>query len=390
MSHEIDRRTFVGAGLAATVLPALSRAQELEPEGRRLFDAVTGEALSKIKIVVKKVGERGRWTFRTDDYGYYQFGKITASLTEQTLCRVRIKPTQFRDSYIGLEGYWLVNPGPETNPGIGDIGLIPLTSGLLPFSFSDVYNETEFREQWLALLRQMFFSIDMLPSPRPKQTAAGALNRFASGGTLRVRVSDELVPAEYQLVRKWMGSALKTLTKGIFAKLRFSKVPASDTLLAVKDLPPGTITVARRDDFPRPAVRIRYGSTNPYDLDANPNEILAAMVILDTYTLDELFRQGKGDGAGKNLAHHLVQRCSAYALGWRPTLMLPNASVVDENYGPPGAYVRKTITPVDKALFAAVSGGGSGCYAPGTRLSSVGLTRLVGDSAYPLAPVLLE
>ena len=70
--------------------------------------------------------------------------------------------------------------------------------------------------------------------------------------------------------------------------------------------------------------------------------------------------------------------------------MLPNASVVDENYGPPSAYVRKTITPVDKALFAAVSGGGSGCYAPGTRLSSVGLTRLVGDSAYPLAPVLLE
>ena len=389
MAVKIDRRTFVVSGLAATALPALSRAQELGPEGRRLFDAVTGEALSNVKIIVKKVGGRGRWTFRTDDDGNYQFGKITASLTEQTLCRVRIKPTQLRDRYIGFEGYWTVYPGMETNPGLGDIGLIPLTSGSLPFSFSDAYNEAGFRGKWLMLLRQVFFSIDRQSSPRPKQTAAGALNRFAKGEMMRVRVSDELAPAEYQLVRRWMGLALKTLTKGVFAKLRFSKVPAADTLLPVEELPPGTVTVTRRDDFPRPAARIRYGNTNPYDVDANPNEILAAQVILDTYTLDELYKQGNGDGASKNMANHLVQRCTAYALGWRPTLMLLNASVVDENYGPPGEYMRRTITPVDKALIAAVSGGGSGCYAPGTRLSRVGLTRLIGDSAYPLTPSLL-
>ena len=129
---------------------------------------------------------------------------------------------------------------------------------------------------------------------------------------------------------------------------------------------------------------IRYGNTGPYEIYYNPNEIIAARIFLDTYTLDELFRDGDTSGAEKTLARHMIQRCTLYALGWRPTLLLPNATTVDDNYGPPGQYTRRTITPVDRALAAVFTGGGTGCYAPGMRWDKRGAIRLIGESAFPV------
>jgi hypothetical protein len=387
MAVKIDRRAFVGAGLAAAALPSLSRGQGSEPESRRIIDAVTGQGLGGIKVLVKKVGSQGRWGLRTDSEGNYRFDKITSILDQPTLCRVRISPKQLHLSHLGFEGYWTLNPGLGMNSGVGDIGLIPLSSSSLPFDLGATA-EIEFRERWLRLLRELFLSIDCSPDSRPKQTAEGALVRCAAREMLTVRVSDELLPSEYSFVRSSVGPALQILAKHLFAKIRFVKVAAADTSLEESELPVGTVTVTKREDFPRPAVRIRYGNTNPYDVDANPNEILASQIILDTYTLDELYRQGQGSSANKALAQSLLKRCTAYALGWRPTLMLPNATVVDDNYGPPGMYTRTSITSTDKALHAAISGGGSGCYAPGIRLASSGLPRLIADPAFPLTPTL--
>jgi hypothetical protein len=63
--------------------------------------------------------------------------------------------------------------------------------------------------------------------------------------------------------------------------------------------------------------------------------------------------------------------------------MLPNASVVDENYGPPGAFQRKLITAPDRVVAAAITGGGTGCYPPGVRFASSGAVRLIADPKYP-------
>ena len=385
MSKRVSRRSFLGAGLAAAALPALAGAQGQEPELRRVIDAVTGEGLPGLSLIAKRVGARGRWKFVTDADGFYPFGEMIASLSGPAKFRIRIKSKQLDGRHIGYEGYFLLYPGTEANTGVGDIGLIPLYPEAFPFSFSDVSSEAEFRERWLTLLRELFFSVDRQPTPRPRRTDTGAIAAFAGGDLLTVRVTDELTSAEYNLVRQGMGAALKVMTRGIFTKRRFRRVPAADTALPPQELPRGTITVTRRADFPRPAVRLRYGNTNPYDEGANPHEIFSALVILDNFTLDELYRDGNGSPPEKTYARHLLQRCTAYALGWRPTLLLPNASVVDDNYGPPGAYVRRTITPVDRALAAVITGGGSGCYAPGFRFDRIGKMQLLGDPLHPIS-----
>ena len=388
MTTWINRRSFVAGGLASAALSSTVLAKKPPPETRRLFDAVTGEGLPGVRIIVKRVGGKGKWKLKTDSEGLYPFGKIVRAQTDRNRYRVRIEPKELDDRYVAYDGFFYLNPGEYTNDGIGDIGLIPLYTEALPFSFSDIVSEEDFRARWLTLLGELFFAVDRAPEARPKRTNSGAITGFGRGETITVRVSDALTSNEYRLIRGAMGAALKTMTDGIFIKRRFERIADVDTTIPTEELPLGTITVSKRGDFPRPAERSCYGTSGPYEIYQNPNEIISARIYLDTYTLDEVFRDGDCSGAEKTLARHLIQRCTLYALGWRPTLLLPNASAVDDNYGPPGQYTRRTITPVDRALAAVITGGGSGCYSPGMRWDRRGAIRLIGEPDFPVvAPV---
>ena len=168
MVARISRRAFVAGGIAVAALPSAAVAKKPPPETRRLFDAVTGAALPGVRIIVKRVGGKGKWKFNTDADGLYPFGKIIRAQTESSRYRFRIEPNELDGRYVAYDGFLYLNPGEYTNEGIGDIGLIPLYSEALPFTYSDITTEEEFRRRWLTLLGDLFFAVDRDPTAKPK------------------------------------------------------------------------------------------------------------------------------------------------------------------------------------------------------------------------------
>lgn len=379
----LNRREFVGGCTALAALPLVRRFPSVETDLRRAFDAVTGEPLAGIELVAKLIGAAGRWRFMTDADGYYSFGEIPAKLKEPGTVRIKVRTRAIKGRYIGFDCYMNIQPQPELNSGIGDLGFIPLRQDSYPFTFPETENQNGFRNRLVSLLKDIFFSVDNKPRPRPKATLPGALARF-DRSDITVRVDETFTDSEFGFVEQGINQTLTGAAPGAFKQTGYIRIPMIEAMIPAAELPVGTITVIRRDDFPRPAVRIRYGRTNPSDRRNNPHEILSALIILDTFTLNELYRNGAGGSSQQQYARHIIHRCTAYTLGWRPTLRLPNNSVVDENYGPPGAYTRKLLTDADEALAAAITGGGSGCYAPGIRFSSKRKEYLVSDPRYPL------
>ncbi len=378
----ISRRGFLGGCLAAALLPVRLPAARQDVGARRVFDAVSGEPLVGALITAKRVGRRGRWRFETDAEGLYPFNRIAADLERPGKVRLRISPGS--GGHIPYEFYLHVLPDAESNANIGDVGLVPLER---PGSAAGIDDEA-FNSNWAELLKQIFFAVDRQPSPRPRKTLPGSLARFDCRDVL-VRVAGSLSSAENGFVRDVLPGAVRDLSGGLLRVRKFRRVSAESALVPAAELPAGTITVARRDDFPRPAVRIRYGNTAPAAEGAeceevNPHEILAAQIILDVLTLDELYKNGTGNDDERRYARSLVQRCVAYALGWRPTMLLPGRTVVDDNYGPPGAYTRRLLTAEDRALALAAYGGGSGCYPPGVRFAKGPKPKLRADKKYPL------
>ena len=379
-ASRISRRGFLGGCLAAALLPVRLPAAWQDAGTRCVFDAVSGEPLARALITAKRVGRRGRWRFKTDADGLYPFARIASDLERPGKVRLRI--SHGGESYIPYELYLHVLHGSESNFNIGDVGLIPLQR---PGSSIGIDDET-FNSNWTELLKQVFFAVDRQPSPRPRKTSLGSLARFGCGDVL-VRVAGSLSSAEYGFVRDVMSETVRDLSGGLVSVRKFRRVSAGSAMAPAAELPAGSITVARRDDFPRPAVRIRYGNTAPtgeVEEAGNPHEILAAQIILDVFTLDELYENGTGNAEELRYARSLMQRCVAYALGWRPTMLLPGRTVVDDNYGPPGAFTRRLLTDEDRVLALAASGGGSGCYPPGVRFAKGLSPKLKADKKFPL------
>jgi hypothetical protein len=372
-----DRRSFLalttGSLLAA---PLRIRAQE-QPERRRLFDAVTGNPLPGIRLVFKRVGAQGNWKLRTDRDGYYAFGAIAADLEEPAAVRIRMATSQLRKKYVGFDLTLIVHPDMERNVGIGDFGVIPLKS---PGTAAGLVFPA-FNNDWIDLLREIFFSIDR-QEKNPKGTLPGALRRYAPA-ELRVRVSSKFSASEFAMLSEEIERALRMFSGDTLISRGILKIAWSSLPNRADDVPAGYLLVDKREDFPRPAVRIRYGDSD--DLVQNPHEIIAGLVLLDTWTTAALFRNGTSPAEEQDYARAVVHRCVADALGWRPTIRLPNISAVDENQGPPGTLVRPLDSVYDEALALAVSGGGSGCYPPGSRfLSAKNVIQLQNDPDYPL------
>jgi hypothetical protein len=388
MGRGLTRRDFLGAALAAASLPVCkpAYAQDVEPEKRLVFDAISGEPLEKVQVTAKKVGDRGRWVFKTDADGIYPFGEICSEIEEPTLIRLKISSKKLSAAYIGLESYLMVYPDQQENDGFGDVGLIPLKHPAISLSVDD----TLFNERWLALLKEVFFSVDRQGSPRPRRTAIGALARF-SPGEMRVYLSTAFSAKEVEFITDVVGGGVAALSAGTMSVRAFRKFSKAEPIPSEGELTPGTITIIKNLNYPRPAVRIRYGNTPSTEgtgetdgVEACPHEILAALIILDTLTLEELFQNGLGDQSQQAYARSIIQRCIAYSLGWRPTMLLPNRTMVDDSYGPPETIMRRQITAEDRALALAAAGGGSGCYPAGTRFLKKGVPILKTDPSYPL------
>lgn len=354
------------------------------PDLRTLFDAISGEPLPGVRIKAKRLGKKGKWLFKTDENGAFPFGDIINSIPEASKIRFKIRPRHLGGKHIGLESRIIVYPEPEKNAGFGNFGLIPLVHPVKSLGAGDLLNE-----RWLALVKEIFFSIDRQPSPRPSRTGPGARTGFAPG-KISIRLSEEFTENEAGLIENAVTGAVSDLSANTLWVESILAVPAEETLLPEGALPARTVTIARNLNFSRPAVRIRYGNTLPPDEEypaiegVNPHEIQAALINLDIFTLNVLYKDGASDQQQREYAQSLIQRCVAYALGWRPTVLLPNRTVVDDNYGPPGAFTRKLITAEDKALALAGAGGGSLCYPPGIRFIKKGKPFLKADPDYPL------
>ena len=149
------------------------------------------------------------------------------------------------------------------------------------------------------------------------------------------------------------------------------ELPPSQEPIFEEELPVGTLTVIKQATYPRPAVRLRYSEVNPH-------EIAAALIILDDLTLVQLFRDGLGSEEELRLSRHMVQRCLAEALGYRPSMRLRNRTLLDANFDPPARTQRQGIRPEDILLSRVLYG--ARCLIPGSRWSieseEIILTRL--------------
>jgi hypothetical protein len=378
----IDRRSFL-AGSIALASSANLHADDNVRFDRRLFDAVTGEPLSSVKINAKAQGTKGRFKFNTDANGEYPFGEILSLVSQPTLYRFRISPQSLNFKYAGIDLYAIISPLPEKNQNIGNFGILPLES---PGPIAGLY-DPDFNNNWLDTIKAVCFSQERQDSDYiPRKTAEGALPGFKTR-EINVMLSTRFSKPERNFIRSVVPSAIwqfsgHSISVEKIKRIRHEQIPHYES-----DLPRNYILLTKRDDFPRPAVRVRYGNTLPSDElnGENPNAILASLVILDTFTMEQLFRRGRNGPEQIEHSRSIIQRTIAGALGWNPVNFLQGISVMDNNYAPPDMGYPVMDSEYDAAIALAVNGHGSACYPPGTRFNdNEDFPILRSDPNYPL------
>lgn len=378
----LTRRTFLaGVASAPLALSSLNFSGKLVPETRMVFDSVTGAPVVGAKIIVKRVGGRGRFVFRTDSAGNYPFGRIAASVNEPTLFRLRIPPASLKKQYAAIDLAIVVAPLARKNAGYGNFGLLPLSSS--SFGLSNDY----FESNWLDLIKSTLFAQEYQSNGIAKGVLSGAITRFPST-TLKLRFSNDFSSSEYLFVKEEMLRALNFYSHGSY-KFKISRIAPANIPQEAAQVPAGQIIINRSKVFPRPAVLLNPVGNNG-DVAQNPNTINSAMVHLDNYTLDSLFKDNQGSDGELEFARSLLQRCGAGVFGWRPTTKLPGLSIMDETSYSPQERVLPGYSDYDLALAKAANGGGSGCYPAGTRFArNKKNVILKADLKYPLNSKLL-
>jgi hypothetical protein len=375
----ISRRTFL-AGTAVTPLllsAGLTRAYD-ETETRVVFDGVTGEAVPDAKLIFKRIGGRGRFVFRTDNNGIYNFGLVPASITAPTKFRVRIMPASLKNKFAAVDIAMVITPLERKNAKIGNFGLLPLQSPGPKLGLANSY----FENNWLDLVKSTLFAQEFQQSGIARGVNPGAVLRFSTR-RIKVRISTGFKGEEYQFVREEIERALRFYTDGIY-NFKFSSIAAKNVPLESTMLQEGNIYVNRSTRYPRPAVDINPKGNNADTLE-NPNEISSAIIQVDEHTIATLFNKNNGSSEDIAFARSLLQRCVAGILGWRPTIKLPGQSIIDENTYPPENRLLPGYSDYDRALAKAISGGGTGCYPAGTRFAR-NKTKVIlkGDINFPL------
>jgi hypothetical protein len=347
MRDKPSRREFV-AGAAALAAGARFFPTGGKDTRRTLIDPCNQIPLAGAKLNIVNQDSGVKSALRTAEDGSWDLGPLIAAVTNSAgeRIRIRVRPLTIGGyDYAGIDYRALLKPGAENNSEVGRLALVPLSGAGRALGIVD----EEFEAAWPALLRDALFAAENTPGAVPKGAARGAIRRFERKRFgLRPGLSLSAVEAEFAggIIT---GGALSDLTAGGMRISGTTEIPAAGEPFFEADLPAGTITLIKRTSYPKPVVRLRFSERNPH-------EIVAALIVLDDATLDSFFRAGEGSEEEIAYARHIVQRCLAEALGYRPTARLPNRTLLDANFDPPGGVVRTGIRQEDVLLARVLYG----------------------------------
>ena len=359
MNRGPSRRDFIVSTSALAAASPLLHASRKDPK-RTLIDPCNLIPLPGVRLKIRNLNSKKNYSMRTDAEGTWDLGRIIADVSDTAgeRIRIRIKAQNISSyDYAGLDYRAMLEPSAEANAKIGHLALIPLSGAGRDLGIDDA----AFEAAWPEMLRDVLFARENTPDSIPRGAARGAVTRFERKKiALRLGASLEVAEAEFahDIVEN---NALRDLTAGEMRLSLVVDLPTSEEPFYADELPPGTITVVKRDSYPRPVVSLRFSKKNPH-------EIVAANIVLDDMTLNSFYRGGAGSEEEIAYARHIVQRCLAEALGYRPTSRLPNRTLLDANFDPPGGIRRTGIRPEDIVLARVLYG--ARWLAPGSRLSS--------------------
>ncbi|HUX07338.1 MAG TPA: hypothetical protein VMX35_08500 [Acidobacteriota bacterium] len=372
MTHSPTRREFLASAAAVAVTSRTLPAGRKDPR-RTLIDPCNLTPLPGVRLRIRNLDSKKSYSLRTDSDGTWDMGLLIADVADPAgeRFRIRIKPQNIGGyDYAGLDYRAVLKPGIEANARIGRLALIPLAGAGRDLGIDDAAFETA----WPEMLRDVLFTRENTPDSIPKGAARGAVTRFERKKII-LRLGASLDTAEADFVRDIVeNNALRDLTAGEMRLSLVVDLPTSDEPFYADELPPGTITVVKRDNYPKPVVSLRFSKKNPH-------EIVAAGIVLDDMTLNSFYRGGAGSEEEIAYARHIVQRCLAEALGYRPTARLPNRTLLDANFDPPGGVRRTGIRPEDILLARVLYG--ALWLAPGSRWSPGGKLAIMTDYQFP-------
>jgi len=372
MNRGPSRRDFIVSTSALAAASPLLHASRKDPK-RTLIDPCNLIPLPGVRLKIRNLNSKKNYSMRTDAEGTWDLGRIIADVSDTAgeRIRIRIKAQNISSyDYAGLDYRAMLEPSAEANAKIGHLALIPLSGAGRDLGIEDAAFETA----WPGMLRDTLFARENTPESIPKGTARGAVTRFERN-KITLRFGASLDTAEVEFVRDIVeNNALRDLTAGEMRLSLVEDVPTSEEPFYVDELPPGTITIVKRDSYPKPVVSLRFSKKNPH-------EIVAAQIVLDDMTLNSFYRGGAGSEEEIAHARHIVQRCLAEALGYRPTARLPNRTLLDTNFDPPGGVRRTGIRPEDILLARVLYG--ARWLAPGSRLSPSVEQAILTDPQFP-------
>ncbi len=372
MNRGPSRRDFIVSTAAVAAASPLLLADRKDPR-RTLIDPCNLIPLPGVRLKIRNLDTNINYTMRTDAEGMWDLGRIIADVSDTAgeRIRIRIKAQNIGGyDYAGLDYRAVLEPSIEANAKIGHLALIPVSGAGRDLGIEDA----SFEAAWPEMLRDALFARENTPESIPKGAARGAVTRFERK-KITLRFGASLDTAEAEFARDIVeNNALRDLTAGERRLSLVEDVPTSEEPFYVDELPPGTITVVKRVSYPKPVVTLRFSKKNPH-------EIVAAQIVLDDMTLNSFYRGGAGSEEEIAYARHIIQRCLAEALGYRPTARLPNRTLLDANFDPPGGVRRTGIRPEDILLARVLYG--TRWLAPGSRWSLGNGQAILTDPQFP-------
>lgn len=365
------RREFIATSLAIAAAPKFLFSSA-KKAGRTLIDPCNGLPLAGVRIRLKNLATGKKIIQKTADDGTWNLDSFISDISEKAGHRVKasIAPLSIGDMpYAGLEHRFVAYPGgllAKANRSVGHLSLIPLLHPGKEMGIDD----DDFNSAWPALISDCLFSIERTPFDIPKDSARGALSGITQR-KLRLFVGESLSTTEQEFVRDEILSAVEALGSGRLRITFSGTVPEDQEPFFADQVPAGSLMAFKRLDYPKSSTRIRFSAENPH-------EIIAALLYFDSFTLNSLFRDGAGGDEEISLARHIIQRAVAEILGCRPTMRLPNRTLMDANFTPQATIFRQGIRPED--LLLARIHYGSGWLGPGARLSLDGMTFISNDA----------
>lgn len=356
----IDRRTFLAASLSALAAAQLAAAKK--PFARQLVDTCNGRSLAGVRIRFRNLGTDAKIRLRTDIDGFWDYESLLGSISnpDGEMVEALIRPDSVDGvPYAGMRTtarLWPLGAGGRDNRRALRLSLVPLAQ---PFGFTFAA-DPELDQAWPLLITETVFGQDRNPDDAGDKLSYGAAAAWQTGKILML-FGENLKKSEHAFLQEIVPDAVEQLSAGTIRAVDGGVWPAEEIPEMKDDVPAGAMLFVANDDFPRPSVLHRYDSVNPHRIEA-------AKVTLGNLTLTNLFRKGEGSDEEIELARHLIQRSVAGALGFSPTMALPNRTLLDTTAQISGTVTRTGIRAEDALLSRILYG--SGWLIPGARMTA--------------------